>query len=137
MSAPKKDALVKRAPTPPVGPAPPMVLARSLEQAEPRTFVHVDDKGRVRSPARYRALEAISYGAVGALAVLATALYGSMLGIPGVGIGLGLTALMAWQIRRGRKLQKATRLLVHDRLDEAEQLLTELLKSFRLSNRLR
>jgi len=108
-----------------------MVLARSLEEAPPRAFVHVDNQGRVRSPARYRALQAISYGAAGTLVVGVTAFYGALLGIPGVAIGVGLSAYLAWHIRRGRRLEEATRLIVHDRLDEAEQLLVGILRSWR------
>ncbi len=51
------EALVKRAES---SPAPPMVLADSLEKAPPKAFVHVDGRGQVRSPARYRALQALS-----------------------------------------------------------------------------
>ena len=119
-------ALAKRAET---QPAPPMVLADSLEDAPPKAFVHVDAKGQVRSPARYRALQALSYGSAAAIVGSVTLIYGSLLGIPGVGIGVALGAYVGWQIRRGMKLQHATRLLVHDRLDEAEALLREVLGS--------
>jgi hypothetical protein len=132
----KSEALVKRgetqpAKTEPKEPAPPMVLARSLEEAPPRAFVHVDNQGRVRSPARYRALQAISYGAAGTLVIGVTAFYGALLGIPGVAVGVGLSAWLAWHIRRGRKVEEATRLIVHDRLDEAQALLESVLRSWR------
>jgi tetratricopeptide (TPR) repeat protein len=109
-----------------------MVMAESLEAAAPRTFVHVDQNGQVRSPARYKALQALSYGAAGAIVAGVTGIYGALLGPPGVLIGLGLGAWVGWQIRRGLKLQEATRLLVHDRLDEAEALLNQILKSWRV-----
>jgi hypothetical protein len=121
-------ALVKRGEK---RPAPKMVMAESLEKAAPRSFVHVDGKGQVRSPARYKALQAISYGAAGAIVAGVTVVYGALLGVPGVGIGLGLGVWIGLQIRRGLKLQEATRLLVHDRLDEAEVLLNQILKSWR------
>jgi tetratricopeptide (TPR) repeat protein len=112
-------------------PAPPMRLAESLEQAAPRTFVHVDRKGQVRSPARYKALQAVSYGAAAAIVGGVTVMYGALLGVPGVGIGAAFAGYFAWHLRRGRMLHKATVLLVHDQLDEAEALLRKVLASWR------
>ena len=102
--------------------APPLVLARTLEDAPPRAFVHVDNQGRVRSPARFRALQAVSYGAAGMLAIGAPLAYGTLLGVPALGIGLAacMTTFYAWQFRRARRIELAARLLAHDRLDEAE-----------------
>lgn len=127
-------ALVKRADS---APAPKMEMARSLAEARPKTFVHVDAQGNVRSPARYRALQAASYGAAGAIVTGVTVVYGALLGVPGVAIGLGLGAYVGWHIRRGFRLQKATRLLVHDRLDEAEALLRDVLSGFRVPRSVR
>ncbi len=140
-----KDALVKRAPLAvdkaepkaTVDPTPPMVLARSLEEAPPRAFVHVDNQGRVRSPARYRALQAISYGTAGALAVGLTIFYGAVLGPAGVAIGAGVSAYFAWHFRRGRRIEEAARLIMHDRLDEAEAVLQRVLRSWRCPKQLR
>jgi hypothetical protein len=112
--------------------APEMVLAESLEAAPPRSFVHVDQKGQVRSPARYRALQAISYGSAAAIVGGVTLAYTALLGVPGVAIGLGLGAWVGWHVRRGVLLQRATRLLVHDRLDEAEALLRRVLAGWRV-----
>jgi tetratricopeptide (TPR) repeat protein len=124
-----KKALVKIAEK---APAPKMVLARSLEEAPPRAFVHVDAAGNVRSPARYRALQAASYGFVGLAVGSVTLIYGAILGPAGVAIGLGLGAWCGWHIRRGLRLQKATRLLVHDQLDEAETILRDILEGWRV-----
>jgi len=104
-------------------PSPPMRLAESLEQAAPRTFVHVDRKGQVRSPQRYKLLQAASYGAAAAIVGGVTVVYGALLGVPGVGIGAAFAAYFGWHLKRGRMLHKATVLLVHDQLDEAEALL--------------
>jgi hypothetical protein len=123
-----QKALVKRAES---TPTPPMVLANSLAEAPPKSFVHVDGNGQVRSASRFRAIQAMSYGAAGAIVGGVTLVYGALLGVPGVGIGLGLGAYVGWHIRRGLKLQKATRLLVHDRLDEAEALLKDVIASWR------
>jgi tetratricopeptide (TPR) repeat protein len=112
-------------------PSPPMRLAESLEQAAPRTFVHVDRKGQVRSPARYKALQAVSYGAAAAIVGGVTVMYGALLGVPGVGIGAAFAAYFGWHLKRGRMLHKATVLLVHDQLDEAEALLRKVLASWR------
>jgi hypothetical protein len=122
-------ALVKRAPT---QPAPRMVLAESLEKAPPKSFVHVDAKGQVRSPSRYRMIQAISYGSAAAIVGGVTVVYGALLGIPGIALGIGLGAYVGWHVRRGLKLQQATRLLVHDRLDEAETLLKQVLHGWRV-----
>ena len=127
-------ALVKRAQS---NPAPPMVLANSLAEAPPKAFVHVDSSGQVRSPSRYRALQALSYGSAAAIVGGVTLVYGALLGVPGVGIGVGLGVYVGWHIKRGLKLQEATRLLVHDRLDEAEALLNQVLKSWRCPRNVR
>jgi hypothetical protein len=127
-------ALVKRAES---QPAPPMELAESLEKAPPRSFVHVDAKGNVRSPARYKVLQAISYGSAAAIVGGVTLVYGALLGLPGVGIGVGLGAWVGLHVRRGIRLQQATRLLVHDRLDEAEALLREVLAGWRVPRNVR
>ena len=125
------------APVVPAGPAPPMHLAASLATAAPRAFVHVDSDGQVRSPARYKALQAVSYAAAGSVVAGVTGVYGALLGPPGVLIGLGLGAYLMWHVRRGRRLQEAVTLLAHDRLDEAEQLLNEVRFSFRCPRPLR
>ncbi len=122
------DALVRKAEA---TPSPPMKLAASLEEAAPRTFVHVDRKGQVRSPARYKALQAASYGAAAAIIGGVTVMYGALLGIPGVGVGAAFAAYFGWHLRRNRLLHKATVLLVHDQLDEAEALLRKVLASWR------
>ena len=82
-----------------------------LEEAAPRTFVHVDRKGQVRSPARYKALQAASYGAAAAIVGGVTLMYGALLGMPGVGVGAAFAAWFGWHLRRWRMLQKATVLL--------------------------
>jgi tetratricopeptide (TPR) repeat protein len=112
-------------------PSPPMRLAESLEQAAPRTFVHVDRKGQVRSPRRYQMLQAASYGAAAVIVGGVTVMYGALLGVPGVGIGAAFAAYFGWHLKRGRMLHKATVLLVHDQLDEAEALLNKVLASWR------
>jgi len=135
-------ALVSRseaalAPLLPPAPAPSMQLAGSLASAPPRAFLHVDSDGQVRSPARYKALQAVSYAAAGSVVAGVTGIYGALLGPPGVLIGLGLGAYLAWHVRRGRRLQEAVALLAHDRLDEAEQALNEVRYSFRCPRPLR
>jgi tetratricopeptide (TPR) repeat protein len=121
----------------PAGPAPPMHLADSLASAQPRAFVHVDSEGQVRSPTRYKVLQAASYAAAGSVVAAVTGVYGALLGPPGVLIGLGLGAYLGWHVRRGRRLQEAVTLLAHDRLEEAEQMLNEVRFSFRCPRPLR
>jgi hypothetical protein len=118
-------------------PAPPMTLAENLEVAAPRSFVHVDSSGQVRSPARYKALQAASYGAAAAVVGTVTLMYGALLGLPGIGVGAAFAAYFGWHLRRGRMLHKATVLLVHDQLDEAEALLRKVLASWRCPRHLK
>src|SRR4051812_29075847 len=114
-----------------------MQLADSLEKAPPRSFVHVDARGQVRSPARYRVLQAISYGSAAAIVGGVTLVYGALLGVPGVAIGVGLGAWVGLHVKRGIRLQQATRLLVHDRLDEAEAVLRQVLAGWRVPRNIR
>lgn len=124
------DALVK------VEPVPKMVLARDLAASTPRSFVHVDRKGQVRSPARYKAIQALSYGSIAALLGGAAVLYGVVLGPIGVVVALGAGVLVGFNIRRVHGLQKAARLLLHDRVEEAQPILEGLAKK-RLARRIR
>ncbi len=112
-------------------PLPPLVLARSLESAKPGTLVYIDRQGQVRSPRRYRLLEAISYGAVSGLVASTTAIYGALLGLPGVLFGLGLGLWFGLAVRRRILLGRASLLITHERFDEAEALLLKLRTSFR------
>jgi hypothetical protein len=133
----EKYALVRKADSSAalVRQAPEMDLAPSLEKASSRSFVHIDGHGQVRSPARYRALNALSYGAAATLVTLVTVAYGALLGLPGVLLGLGLGGWIGWHVRRRMRIQDAVRHMVHDQLDEAETILKEILSSFRLPRR--
>jgi tetratricopeptide (TPR) repeat protein len=121
----------------PARPLPPLVLAKDLAAATPRTFVHVDRHGQVRSPARFRAIETATYGAIGVVAAGITITYGLAFGLPGVAIGLGVGFLLARSVGRVRTVQKAARLIVHDRVEEAEPILKELVARRRLARRVR
>ncbi len=79
----------------------------------------------------------MSYAAAGTVVAGVTGIYGALLGPPGVLIGLGLGAYLAWHVRRARRLQDAVTLLAHDRLEEAEQKLNEVRFSFRCPRPLR
>jgi hypothetical protein len=120
-----------------VEPVPKLVLAKDLAGASPRSFVHIDRSGAVRSPARYRAIEAASYAFLAATTVGVTITYGMAFGLPGVAIGAAMGLLFGRAIRRGRRIQQAARLLVHDRVEEAEVILQDILKSRFLPRRLR
>jgi tetratricopeptide (TPR) repeat protein len=73
--------------------------------------------------------QALTYGAAATVVTGVTILYGALIGIPGVALGLGVAAYYGWHVRRGMQLQRATRLLVHDRLDEAEALFNQILNA--------
>ncbi len=132
--SPSSTALARREPTelvPAPAPLPPLVLASSLESARPGTLVYIDRQGQVRSPRRYRLLEAISYGAVSGLVASTTAIYGALLGLPGILFGIGLGAWFGLAVRRRVLLGRASVLITHERFDEAEALLLKLRTSFR------
>jgi len=103
-----------------VEPVPPMVLARDLAAASPRSFVHIDRKGQVRSPARYKAIQAASYGLLASALGGAAVVYGAMFGAVGVVGVLAGSVLIGFNLRRARRLQHAARLLLHDRVEEAQ-----------------
>jgi tetratricopeptide (TPR) repeat protein len=116
---------------------PRMQLARSLEEAGPRTFVYVDGKGRVRSPARYRAVQAAGYAALGTVVLGGTALYTSLFGPPGALVGLLFGAAAGRSLLLTREINHAALLSSHDRLDEAELILRRLLRRRLVARRLR
>jgi tetratricopeptide (TPR) repeat protein len=103
--------------------APPFKLARSLEEATQGSFVHVDNRGQVRSPARYRMLSTIANGASLVAVASVTALYAARFGtLAAVAVAGVFGATVGMAMLRGRRLNKAARLLQADRLDEAETL---------------
>src|SRR5215831_6982874 len=109
-------------------PIPDAPLAESLEAAGPRQLVYVDGKGRVRSPARFRAVSAVSWAAIGTMVVGTGAFYGVFFGpLAGVVAGAATLAFTTWRLRPHFLLRRATRLIVHDRLDEADALLRKVL----------
>ena len=116
---------------------PRMQLARSLDEAGPRTFVYVDGKGRVRSPARYRAVQAAGYAALGAVVVGGTALYTTLFGPPGALVGVLFGAAAGRSLLLTREINHAALLSSHDRLDEAELILRRLLRRRLVARRLR
>src|SRR5262249_20296892 len=110
--SPTSTALVKRD----SGPPPEMRLARSLEEAGRGTFVHIDGKGEVRSPARYKALTATAYGLSGAAVIAATAFYVGVFGPLGATVGLLFGGAFWFGLQRGRRMTKAAALIQADRL---------------------
>ncbi len=116
---------------------PRMELARSLEEAGPRTFVYIDNQGRVRSPVQYRLMQVFSYSMLAAILVGGTALYASLLGPQGLLFGVLFSALVGRNLRLTRQINQAALLSSHDRLDEAEVLLRGLLGRRLVGRRLR
>src|SRR5258706_2759583 len=117
------------------GTGPPrLALARTLEEASPRTLVYIDGNGQVRSPARYRALSALAYGSAAAITAGSALVYGALLGAPGLLVGVALALYYGWLIQRARLLRRAAAHLGYDQLDEAETLLRRVTSS-RLCNK--
>lgn len=116
---------------------PRMRLARSLDEAGPRTFVYVDSKGRVRSPARYKAVQALGYGALISIVAGTTALYTSILGPAGSLFGVVFAAFALRSLSLTRQINQAALLSSHDQLDQAERLLRDMLSRRFLARRLR
>lgn len=119
------------------GDVPRMELARSLDEAGPRTFVYVDGKGRVRSPRRYRIVQAMGYTALGALVLGSTLLYTSLFGPLGATLGVLLGIVAGRSLMLTREINQAALLSSHDRLDEAELILRRMLKRRLVARRLR
>lgn len=121
----------------PRGDLPRMELARSLDEAGPRTFVYVDGKGRVRSPARYRAVQALGYSALASVVIGGTVLYAGLFGPLGGLVGVAFGAVAGRSLWLTREINQAALLSSHDRLDEAEVVLRRLLKRPLVARRLR
>lgn len=121
----EERALVPRPADP--GPGGRLPVARSLGEATPRTLVSLDSRGQVRSPARRVAERAAAYGALGLMASMT--LVSASLGDPlGMTIGLTATAMWAHGVMVARWLEKASALMIHGHLDQAEGLLRRCLQ---------
>lgn len=136
-TAPELFIALDRALAQPPRDVPRMELARSLEEAGPRTFVYIDNQGRVRSPVQYRLMQVFSYSMLAAILVGGTALYASLLGPQGLLFGVMFSALVGRNLRLTRQINQAALLSSHDRLDEAEVLLRRLLGRRLVGRRLR
>jgi len=110
-------------------PEPKLELAPSLADARPNSLVYVDRRGQVRSPARYLAAQAWSYGTIGLTIAAFTIVYGSLLGIAGVAAGGALAGLFGWRIRQGHRMRRAVVLIVNDRVEEAIPILEKVARS--------
>ena len=123
-------------PRPIDGPPPrALQLADSIEVARRGQLLHVDERGHVRSPARYRLLTALAYGYSGALATLGATFCA---GVFGPAWGAAAAVLFGGSfvvgVHRRRQTTRAAGLIAEGRLVEAEATCRELLSS-RLSSR--
>lgn len=102
-------------------------VARSLKEATPRMLVSLDARGQVRSPLRRVVERAAAYGALGVMGTMT--LVSASLGDPlGMTIGLTATAMWAHGVLVARWLERASALMIHGRLDEAEAMLQRCLR---------
>jgi tetratricopeptide (TPR) repeat protein len=122
---------------PPKRDIPRMQLARSLDEAGPRTFVYVDSKGRVRSPTLYKTVQAVGYSALFAIVLGGTALYTSMFGPAGALVGVIFALVAVRSMMLTRQINQAALLSSHDHLDDAEFVLRRLVRKRFLARRLR
>ena len=122
MNEPSDHALTVREPLPP------MKLSRTLKDATSTSFVHVDRHGKVRSPARYHALNGLSWAAT-CVVGMSPVIYGLMFGAAGVVGGGLLVGFLGWRITHRIRLRRAALLLRGGRLDEAHELLTSLART--------
>lgn len=95
-------------------------IAKDLESAEPHDLVHVDGKGRVRSPLRLRVLTSTYWSVLGLLVVAEGWLGYQLMGTPGLSLAVVLGAFVAWVGSRHLLLRRATREALASNLDEAE-----------------
>jgi tetratricopeptide (TPR) repeat protein len=89
--------------------APPMKVAANLQVASSQDLVHVDGRGRVRSPARLKVLQLGSYGALGAMVAASTALNYQLIGNPGLGLGAAVGAWAAYLVSHTLTLRQGLR----------------------------
>lgn len=124
----RKDDELELAPRPrDPGPAGRLPVARSLSEATPRTLVSLDSRGQVRSPVRRAIERSAAYGALGLMASMT--LVSASLGDPlGMTIGLTATAMWAHGVVVARWLERASALMIHGHLEQAESLLRRCLQ---------
>ena len=118
-------------------PAPALRIARTLEEAGRGSFVHIDGRGEVRSPSRYRVMTAVGYGLTGGLVVAATLFYIGVFGPLGAVAGMIFSGAFWRGHVRGRRMTRAATLIQADRLDEAEALCRQALRGRFVPKRLR
>ena len=116
---------------------PTMQLARTLEEAGPRTFVYIDSQGRVRPPTQYRMMQAASYAMLTTILVGGSILYTYLWGVLGLAFPLIFGSLVGRNLLVTRRINQAALLSSHDRLDEAEAILRQLLRRRMMGRRLR
>ena len=103
---------------------PKMQLAENLESAGARTFVYVDDAGRVQPTWRYRLLTVVSWLVLAVLWAECAALLALFAGVAGVVIALVLGAVFLHVFLLSRWSHRGVVLLAHDQLDAADRLLS-------------
>ncbi len=116
---------------------PTMQLAKTLEEAGPRTFVYIDSQGRVRPPLQYRMIQAASYAMLTTILVGGSVLYTYLWGVLGLLFPLVFGSLVGRNLLVTRRINQAALLSSHDRLDEAEAILRRLLRRRALGRRLK
>ena len=116
---------------------PQMQLARTLEEAGPKTFVYIDSHGRVRPPTQYKMMQAASYAMLTTILVGGSVLYTYLWGLLGLLFPLVFGSLVGRNLMVTRRINQAALLSSHDRLDEAESILRRLLRRKLLGRRLR
>jgi hypothetical protein len=116
---------------------PPAKVARNLQVASARELVYVDRNGRVRSPARLRAMQAASYGVMAGLLGGATAFYYATIGPAGIVVGGALALWFARVVGTGFSLRDGLRLMVADRFEEAAVVFTRIARGRLVPRRLR
>ena len=114
------DALAIRAPDP--APPAPQRLAASLDEADHRSLIHLDDRGQVRSPTRYRVMNALGIAYGGLIAGAGSLFYAGLFGpVWGLAAGVVFGCALAVGIERRRRMRRVAELIADGRLAEAEQ----------------
>jgi tetratricopeptide (TPR) repeat protein len=101
----------------------PVKYARTLAEAEPNSLVYVDRQGRVRTPARLRALTGATYGVLAGL-MAALGYFSWSLGPAGIVFGGAFLAWAGNSLLAMRRVRRATRLAAAGQRDEAMGVLT-------------
>ncbi|RZO55708.1 MAG: hypothetical protein EVA89_25525 [Sandaracinaceae bacterium] len=112
-------------------------LADSLEAARPEDLVHIDREGRVRSPARYRAITGVYWVTLLGLTGIEGYLGYLLFGAPGLSLGIVIGGALAWVGSRHVLLRRSSTAALSGEVDVAEAMAERVAKGWLVPRSLR